>query len=374
VNDKPIDRSLGWLQIAPHTLRALRPTSYNPLCQNGCLVGGCFVYPFVFFFAFMPQKFFALAFLLLVSFLVGCKSKASNGRNDALHAADEKTPVIAEINGAQEHKAAFDRFLKSRLSDLLQQQSQADNDQLQSSLLDEFVRRQLIVQNAAAKGIQATDDELRREVAEQRQQTNVEGGGQNQTALVGAEREAEIEHDLIIWKFYKAEVLKDVAVTPEEVEQHYKNNPKRYPQEPSFCVREIKVDDAEQAEQLRKQALDKPADFSILAKEHSNAPSKGALRCYRPKELPEVLENAAMPLKEGGISTVVKSNFGHHIFQMVKKQEPQLFEKIRKQVEEDLLRSKNQSVIDAYLNQTMTHAKIKVHSDKLGFNYTGKWK
>lgn len=322
----------------------------------------------------MPQKFFALAFLLLVSFLVGCKSKASNGRNDALHAADEKTPVIAEINGAQEHKAAFDRFLKSRLSDLLQQQSQADNDQLQSSLLDEFVRRQLIVQNAAAKGIQATDDELRREVAEQRQQTNVEGGGQNQTALVGAEREAEIEHDLIIWKFYKAEVLKDVAVTPEEVEQHYKNNPKRYPQEPSFCVREIKVDDAEQAEQLRKQALDKPADFSILAKEHSNAPSKGALRCYRPKELPEVLENAAMPLKEGGISTVVKSNFGHHIFQMVKKQEPQLFEKIRKQVEEDLLRSKNQSVIDAYLNQTMTHAKIKVHSDKLGFNYTGKWK
>jgi foldase protein PrsA len=245
---------------------------------------------------------------------------------------------------------------------------------LQSSLLDEFVRRQLIVQNAATKGIQATDDELRREVAEQRQQTNVEGSGQNQTALVGAEREAEIEHDLIIWKFYKAEVLKDVAVTPEEVEQHYKNNPKRYPQEPSFCVREIKVDDADQAEQLRKQALDKPADFSILAKEHSNAPSKGALRCYRPKELPEVLENAAMPLKEGGISTVVKSNFGHHIFQMVKKQEPQPFEKIRKQVEEDLLRSKNQSVIDAYLNQTMTNARIKVHSDKLGFNYTGKWK
>lgn len=322
----------------------------------------------------MPQKFFALAFLILVSLLVGCKSKASNGRTDALHAADEKTPVIAEINGVQEHKATFDRFLKPRLSDLLQQQSQADNDQLQSSLLDEFVRRQLIAQNAATKDIQATDDEVRHEVAEQRQQTNVEGSSQNQTALTGAEREAEIKNDLVVWKFYKSEVLKNVAVTPEEVEQHYKNNPKRFPQEPKFCVREIKVDDPTEAEQLRKQALDKPSDFATLANEHSKSPNKGVVRCYFPKQLHPDLENAAMPLKEGGISTVVKSNFGYHIFQMVKKQEPQPFEKIRKQVEEDLLRSKNQAVIDAFLNQALANAKIKVHSDKLGFNYTGKWK
>ncbi len=322
----------------------------------------------------MPQKFFTLVLLILVGCLAGCQSKASNGRNDALLAADEKTPVIVEINGKPQYKAVFDRFLKSRLSDLLQQQSQEDSNQLQSSLFDEFVRQQLIVQTATAKGISATEEEVRHEVTDQHQQTNVEGSNQNQAALVGKERAAEIEQDLVIWKFYKAEVLKDVTTTPAEVEQHFKNNPKRYPQEPSFCVREIKVDDAEKAEELRKAALDKPSDFAILAKENSTAPSKGALRCYRPKELPEVLENAAMPLKEGGISTVVKSSFGHHIFQMVKKQEPQPFDQIRKQVEEDLLRSKNQSVIDAYLNQALGNAKIKVQADKLGFNYTGKWK
>lgn len=322
----------------------------------------------------MPQKFFALALLILIGCFAGCQSKASNGRNDALLAADEKTPVIAEINGQPKYKAAFDRFLKSRLSDLLQQQSQEDNNQLQSSLFDEFVQQQLIVQNATAKGITATEEEVRREETDQHQQTNVEGSNQGQPALVGKERAAEIENDLIVWKFYKAEVLKDVAATPEEVEQHYKNNPKRYPQQLSFCVREIKVDDPQKAEELRKQALDKPADFAILSKEHSTAPSKGALRCYYPGEMPPVLENAAMPLKDGGISTVVKSNFGYHIFQMVKKQEPQPFDKIRKQVEEDLLRNKNQSVIDAYLNQAMANAKIKVQADKLGFSYTGKWK
>ncbi len=322
----------------------------------------------------MPQKIFALGLFLLLGIISGCKSKASSSHTNALQAADEKTPVVAVINGSPEYKAALDRFLKSRLSDLLQQQTQEDNNQLQSSLLDEFIGRQLVLQRAAAKGIQATDDELRREVADQHQQANVEGSSPTQTALVGPERAAEIADDLVVWKFYKADVLKDVSVTPQEVEQYYKTNPKRYPQEPSFCVREIKVDQPEDAEQLRKQALDKPADFALLAKEHSNSPSKGALRCYRPKELPEVLENAAMPLKAGGISTVVKSNFGYHIFQMVKKEEPQPFEKIQKQVEEDLLRSKNQSVIDAYRNEALAQAKIKVYADKLEFNYTGKWK
>ncbi len=322
----------------------------------------------------MPQKFFALGLFLLLGIMSGCKSKASSSHANALQAADEKTPVVAEINGSPEYKAALDRFLKSRLSDLLQQQTQEDSNQLQSSLLDEFISRQLILQQAAAKGIQATDDEVRREVADQHQQANVEGNNSNQTALVGPERAAEIADDLVVWKFYKADVLKDVSVTAQEIEQFYKNNPKRYPQEPSFCVREIKVDEATDAEELRKKVLDKPADFAIIAKESSKSPSKGALRCYRPKELPEVLENAAMPLKTGGISTVVKSNFGYHIFQMVKKEEPQPFEKIQKQVEEDLLRSKNQSVIDSYRNQALAQARIKVYGDKLGFSYTGKWK
>ena len=322
----------------------------------------------------MPQKFFAFTLLLLIGCWAGCQSKAGNGRNDALLAADEKTPVIAEINGQPEYKAAFDRFLKSRLSDLLQTTASDESNQSQSSLFDEFLQQRLIVQTATAKGITITEEEIRREETDQHQQTNVEGSNQNQASLVGKERAAEIEQNLIIRKFYKEIVLKDVSATPEEVEQHYKNNPKRYRQELSFCVREIKVDDAQKAEDLRKQALEKPADFALLSKEHSTAPSKGTLHCYYPKELPEVLENAAMPLKDGGISTVVKSNFGYHIFQMVKKQEPQPFDKIRKQVEEDLLRSKNQSVIDAYMTQVLTQAKIKVQADKLGFTYTGKWK
>lgn len=321
----------------------------------------------------MPYK--SLSAFLLATVLVfgGCSSRSS-GRNGALDAEDQKTPVIAEVGGQKQYKASFERFLKSRLSDLYQQQSPQENELLQSSLLDEFLARQVILQEAASKGIQATDDELRKEISDQHHQTNVEGNEKASPTLVSTERAAEIGNDMIIWKFYKNEVVKNAGVSPDEVRKFYQENPKKYPQQPSFCVREIKVNEAGEAASLRKTALDKPADFAILAKEHSQSPSKGDLSCYRQGDLPPVLENAVMPLKLGGISTVVQSNFGYHIFQMVKKSDPLPFEKISKKVEEDLLRSRNQSLIDDYIGKAVAKAKIRVYSDKLGFNYSGKWK
>jgi peptidyl-prolyl cis-trans isomerase C len=321
----------------------------------------------------MPRKFLLLVALLALVALAGCKSKAAAGRPGTLQAQDESSPVIAEINGAPEHRAAFERFVKSRLSDLYQQQNQADGDQLRSAMLDEFILRQLIVREAQKRDIVASDDEISRAVADQHQKTSADGGAQNQAALAGAERTAEITSYLTTIKYYRSEVLKDVKVTPEEVEAYFKQNPARYPQEERFCVREIRVASAEEAEKLRKQALDKPADFATLAREHSSAPTSvnGGLICQAANVLPKVLEDAIAPLKEGRVSEVVKSNFGYHIFRLEKRTEPQPFEKISRQVEEDLISSKNQKLIEAYNGRALANARIKVYYDRLGFNYSG---
>jgi parvulin-like peptidyl-prolyl isomerase len=321
----------------------------------------------------MPYKFFAFVLLLGFSFLHGCKSAANSSQNNSLRAIDEKTPVIAEINNTPQYKAGFDRFLKSSLSGL-EQPSQSDSEVLQSVRLDDYLRRELIIQIAGEKGIQATEEELRHEVSDQHSQSNVEGSADSQPVLAGTERAAEIAKDIVTWKFYKTEILKNVSASPEEIEKYFKDNPRRYPQSPSFCIREIKVDNAQEAEQLRKQVLDKPADFATVANEHSKSPVKGKMYCKHQGELPRELEDAAMPLKVGGISTVYHSTFGYHIFQMVRKDEAQPFEKIRKQVEEDFIRYKNQSIIDKYLDQAVASAKIKVYADKLGFAYAGKYK
>jgi parvulin-like peptidyl-prolyl isomerase len=326
----------------------------------------------------MRIEIFALAVLLLCGLLVGCRSSSAGP------GASDNSPVIVEINGDVEHQAAFERFVKARLSDFTSQNTltQADNDQLRSRLLDEFVQRQLIVQEASKKKIEPTDEEIRTALEAQHKQTsagntansaNSAAPESNVATMESGERRIEIYNDLITLKFYRTEVLKEVTVTPQEVEQYYNDNKAVYQGKDGFYVREIRVNDEAEAQNVYRQSLAKSGDFAVLAKEHSKAPTaaSGGLIYYEAQQLPPVLEQAITPLKVGSISKVVKSNYGFHIFKLEQRGEAQPLDKVRKEIEDKLLSRKNQALIEEFNKHALAGAKIKIHRDKLGFNYGG---
>lgn len=313
------------------------------------------------------------ALMLILCAITGCRSGA---RQSGSSTPGDNSPVVVEINGTSEHLAAFERFMKARLSDFYSQihQNQPGSDDLRSRLFDEFVQRQMIVLEARKRGLAATDEEIGRALEDQHQQTSVEGVDSNQTTLVSSERRLEIANDLLTMKYYQAEVLKDVSVAAEEIEKYYRENADRYQQQNGFYVREIRVSTAEEAEPLHVQALRKPSDFATLARQHSHAPhaKDGGLIYYKTQQMPPVLEQAISPLKVGSISKVVHSNYGYHIFKLEARAEPLSLEKVRGQIEEDLLSRKNQALIDAYNERTLAAARIRVYRERLGFNYTGQ--
>ncbi len=320
----------------------------------------------------MRIKYFALAVLPLCCALIGCRSS----KPPYLGSSEDKSPVIVEINGAPEHQAAFERFVKSRLSDFANQgeQNQAESDQRRSQLLDAFVRRQLVVQEALKNNIDLTDEEIRRALEEQHKQANAQGSDQNQVTLESGERRIEIFNDLLILKYQdKALKLREVSVAPQEVDEYYSKNSARYQEKNIFQVREIRVMDEALAERLYRQALAKPADFAVLAKENSESPTavNGGKMEYQAQQLPPVLEQAITPLKVGSISKVVKSNYGFHIFKLEQRAEPMPLEKARKEIEDDLLSEKKQALIDEFNKRLFAAAKINIHRDRLGFNYIG---
>ncbi|MCI0389496.1 MAG: peptidyl-prolyl cis-trans isomerase [Acidobacteria bacterium] len=320
----------------------------------------------------MRIKIIALAIVLICSAFNACRSTGSSYPGSP----QDTSPVIAEINGTSARLTAFERFVKSRLSDFADQseQNQAESDRQRSQLLDEFIRRQLIVQEADKNNIEPTDDEIRRAYEEQHKQTNAQGADQNQVTLDSSERRFEIFNDLLILK-YQTEVLKlkEVKVTPQEVEDYYNRNQERYQGRSGFLVREIRVSEEDQAQKLHRQALAKPADFAVLAKENSESPTavNGGLMDYEAQRLPQVLEQAITPLKVGTISKVVKSNYGFHIFKLEKRAEPMPLEKARKDIEDKLLSLKNQTLIDDFNKRLLAGAKINIYRDRLGFNYVG---
>ncbi len=323
----------------------------------------------------MRVKLTALAIILICSAFCACRAPkpSYSGYSES---QDDNSPVIADVNGEAARKAAFERFVKSRLSDFSDQskQSQEENDKQRSQLLDEFIQRQLIIQEARKNNIEPTDDEIRRALEEQHKQANAKGADQNQTTLESGERRVEIFNDLLMLK-YQAESLKlkEVSVTPQEVEDYYRRNAESYKGRSGFLVREIRVSQEDQAQKLYRQALAKPADFAVLAKENSESPTavNGGLMDYEAQRLPQVLEQAITPLKVGSISRVVRSSYGFHIFKLERRAEPVPLDKARKEIEDKLLSEKNQKLIDDLNKRLLTRAKIGIYRDRLGFNYVG---
>ena len=320
----------------------------------------------------MRVKISALAIILICAPFGACNSTGSSYSGSQ----DDNSPVLAEINGEAAHKAAFERFVKSRLSDFTDQseQNQEDSDRQRSQLLDEFIQRQLIIQEARKNNIKPTDEEISRAFEEQHKQANAQGADQNQAILESGERRIEIFNDLLMLKYQtEALKLKDMSVTPQEVEEYYKQNAERYQGKSGFLVREIRVSQEDQAQRLYRQALAKPGDFAVLAKENSESPTavNGGLMDYEARRLPQVLEQAITPLKVGSISRVVRSNYGFHIFKLERRAEPVPLDKARKEIEDKLLSEKNQGLIDNLTKRLLAGAKISINRDRLGFNYVG---
>lgn len=327
----------------------------------------------------MRVKLSALAIVLICGAFYACSSPKS-AYSGSSGSEDDNSPVIAEVNGEAAHKAAFDRFVKSRLSDFTNQneQGQEENDKQRSQLLDEFIQRQLIIQEARKNNIEPTDDEIRRALEEQHKQANAQGSDQNQATLKSGERNVEIFNDLLMLKYQTESLkLKEVSVTPQEVEGYYKQNAETYRGRSGFLVREIRVSSEDQAQKLYRQALAKPADFAVLAKENSESPTavNGGLMDYEAgRRLPEgleVIDQAITSLRAGSISRVVKSSYGFHIFKMERRAEPVPLDKARKEIEDKLLSEKNQKLIDDLNKRLLARAKINIYRDRLGFNYVG---
>jgi peptidyl-prolyl cis-trans isomerase C/foldase protein PrsA len=320
----------------------------------------------------MRVKLSAVAIILICATFGACNSTRSANPESQ----DDNSPVIADINGEAARKAAFERFLKSRLSDFSDQsgQNQEESDKQRSQLLDEFIQRQLIIQEARKNNIEPSDDEIRGAYEEQHRQANAQGADQNPEILESDERRVEIYNDLRMLKYQtEALKLKEARVTPQEIEEYYKQNVDRYQGKSGFLVREIRVSDEEQAQKLYRQALAKPADFAVLARENSESPTKinGGEMEYEAKSLPQVLEQAITPLKVGSISRVVQSNYGYHIFKLERRAEPVPLDKARKEIEDKLQSEKNQTLIDNFNNRLRAGAQIKIYRDRLGFNYVG---
>lgn len=303
------------------------------------------------------KRFALVCFLLVAGLPAGCR------------ASGDHSPIIATLNAHDIRRVEFEQFLASKMGDI----GTADvSDSIRSQMLDEYLKRRLVLDEAARIGLNVTSAEI-----EQSAQDNP----QLKSSVVTAATREELARDLLVEKYYRQIALRDVRVSPEELQQYMDKNQPRLTDRRGFLVREIRVQSREEADRLHREVTEGRRDFSSVARLHSDAPNAGqnGLTRYDEGQLPQLLEKAVQLLQPGDVSPVIESNYGFHLFKLEQRIQPHapeerrsLLDDRRAQLTEELIARRNQQAVDKAIEELISQAKIQIADSALGFPYTGQ--
>ncbi len=251
---------------------------------------------------------------------------------------------------------------------------------LYKEVLEDLVDRKLLLQEAAKLELQITDEELDQWLAYTRQQQNMTVEQFSQ--MIGeygmrydAYREM-VRENLLKIRMIKIKVGSQVSITQEEVDAAYRE---RYGGDGNYekfvTVSHILFrpeNDSPEAHQAARQRaavaarqLKDGAVFADVAKTTSEGPTAekgGFLGSFRRGELDPDFEKAAFALKEGGVSPIVKTQFGYHLITVSKidKRESPDIEERKDMLRGELQQRTMERLLDQYLQTLRTRSYVDV--------------
>lgn len=185
-----------------------------------------------------------------------------------------------------------------------------------------------------------------------------------------------VTEDLIRNAYYD-EMMKDVAVTDEEISAYFEEHKAEYITKAGANIYHIYfgTDDAAKAkaEEALKHIKVAKEDFAEVAKTYGQdaTATEGGLLGYYAYDTTEFYEDfmaAVKPLKEGEISDVVQSTAGYHIIKVTDVQAEdvqQTLEEAKEAVSTTLLGTKQEEKYKADMETWKTEYKVKTYEDRI---------
>ncbi|MFA5418316.1 MAG: peptidylprolyl isomerase [Bacteroidales bacterium] len=213
--------------------------------------------------------------------------------------------------------------------------------EIRCSILEDLMYQKLMVTQAEADSVVVTDDQVDSDLERRISSFIQQFGSQEKMEQYYGKTLAEIKKELheivkeqLLAQQVQNEIINNVTVTPSEIKVFYKNIPNdsvpmikteyeiaEIVKNPPVSIEE-KVRVKEQLMDLRKRILE-GENFSTLAILYSEDPGSakkgGELGFYGRGQLYPEFEAVAFKLKEGEISTVLETEAGYHIIQMIER-------------------------------------------------------
>ena len=298
-------------------------------------------------------------------------------------APSDPSEVLAEVDGEKLTHGQAEQEVANRLA-AIRDRVPADRlgmirQQMMDNVVEQFIMRKVLLNEAARQDITISDAEREKEFDKIRESLpegmTLEDVMKN--SPLGEERmREEVLTGIKINKLLDQQMADNQQPTDEEIDAFIEENQQRLQMPDTVHAKHIllKVEEGadeaaktakrEEIEGLREQLVE-GADFSEVAKEHSDCPSAsrgGDLGTFPKGRMVPEFEAAAFSQEPGEIGEIVETQFGFHVIKVLERNEAG--DVPREQVEDMLKNRKRQETMKAYIDELKAQADIKDYRPK----------
>ena len=278
--------------------------------------------------------------------------------------------VVARVNEESLTAEEFNEEFQELILEPGKEEKSTHPGDLKKAYLDQMIERKILVQEARRQGIKVSSEELNEVIQEIKKDYPGEGLS-DRLGLRGMsldEWKVRLEEKLLAEKMVRVAHRHQPTIDEKEAYQYYEEHRPEFQLKERVKARQIVVADGEEALQILKR-LRKGESFEKLALEKSMGPEKvngGDLGTFSSGERPPEFDQVFF-LEAGGISEVIKSPYGYHIFKVEEKISPRQipFEEAKTGILKDLGKRKVEEEYQKWYKGLREKAKVEINKKLL---------
>lgn len=222
--------------------------------------------------------------------------------------------VVATVNGDPITLGEFqERFIRAGLKPEREVELQVKEE-----FLNRLIERKMMLREAQRRRIKIGLPELNRRIEAFKSENGKDVKETLAALSIDFEKwKSDIWEDMMIEKLLDRDLNRHIIVSSTEIRKYYQAHSEEFEKPEQVRVRQIVVASEEEAQQVME-LLRSKNDFADVAREKSTAPEAekgGDLGYFARGEMPAEF-NVVFDLQKGGVSPVVKSPYGFHIFKL----------------------------------------------------------
>ena len=232
--------------------------------------------------------------------------------------------------------------------------------------LTKMIERRLQLQEAKARGVDVSDQEVKQAVEQMKRQGEIVDASDPLNAR-------NVRDQLTLLKVVDREVRSGIMVGESEMKRYYQEHRDRFALPEEYTLSQILIQPRSAdgtADALAKarrvvDELKRGEKFEDLALQYSDGPNAsrgGRLGLVRQGELLPAIERAIAPLVPGGISDIIESSEGFHLIRVEEKKPKQFrpFEVVKFEIQGLVFQQKSEDVFQSWLVDLKNRAYIEI--------------